>query len=265
MLGLKSLRIPQSEILDRMLSAWYTVKNKGLTWTPEGGNYPYKASPKFIHNLMMMTDTLDASEGKPLLAFFKKSKIRDMEMLRTEAGQRRSLSQLTCTDTGQITGDVETAISKMDALLPLDQLAQMHWFQAEGWRWSELKPTSKGTWDLFNDNQRDRLKLAEHTVSFWSKETRRWFHGATIRNRIPPLSSSNDTLQSPATTEGFDPKAGWSDTTMIQWDHAESEPTLDMSQRHDTGRNINTTRIRRQSTPDRTHTWSTQAFHTLQE
>ncbi|KAL3675644.1 hypothetical protein R1sor_025592 [Riccia sorocarpa] len=84
LLGSSALRIPLSPTLNRMLGIWFKIKDK-LTWVPECGTHPTAATPRFIHALLIKTETVDEEEGRALLS---------LSLLQSKDSQHRQTSRL---------------------------------------------------------------------------------------------------------------------------------------------------------------------------
>ncbi|KAL3702106.1 hypothetical protein R1sor_020128 [Riccia sorocarpa] len=197
MLGLKTIRTPLSTTLDRLLKTWFSVKKK-LSWTPEGGSYPRQASLRFIHNLLLQTDTVDKEEGSALLALFKKAKIHNTMQIVDADGQRTTLTNFCQLNQVLITAASQTGLDKFETLLPYEDAADIQWHNAQGWRWEGMQTPAKGPWSLSTSqwrklvhkhhddtkNLNTRWELNDKAECWRQRWVNLWTGGATNRTKI---------------------------------------------------------------------------------
>ncbi|KAL3686789.1 hypothetical protein R1sor_013098 [Riccia sorocarpa] len=96
----------------------------------------------------IVSETVDEEEGRALLSLFPKARIPNTDRLLDLHCNITSLRN-SCTTQGiSISQQDDTALNKLEALLPHDQTDNISWNQAQGWRSSGIKETSKGAWNL---------------------------------------------------------------------------------------------------------------------
>ncbi|KAL3696899.1 hypothetical protein R1sor_010975 [Riccia sorocarpa] len=157
LLGLNALRIPDSQVLDRMLRSWFKVK-KHLGWNPDNGHFPITTTPTFAINLLQMTDTADAEEINALKVVFRKTKIFSFADLQDNESRPSTIHHYCNTKGILITLQAEiTATNKIEAILPIFEAGPIQWHQAAGWFWRGLQGDVKSPWKLSTHQWRHLL------------------------------------------------------------------------------------------------------------
>ncbi|KAL3700949.1 hypothetical protein R1sor_018971 [Riccia sorocarpa] len=136
MLGLNSLKTPQSQILNRMLGSWFKVKKK-LAWRPDEGPHPTSASPLFITNTFQTTQTADVQEARSISHLCRKAKVSNLNQFHDNAGDNISIVDFCNTRAITLTETQTIAVSKMETVFPPDEKQEMEWHRANGWVWPD--------------------------------------------------------------------------------------------------------------------------------
>ncbi|KAL3696875.1 hypothetical protein R1sor_010951 [Riccia sorocarpa] len=156
LLGLKALRIPSSNILDRMLKCWFKMKRR-LTWQPDRGPYPENATPRLVLSIIQSTDTADLHEIKELQTLLRKLKLKQLSELTKAPDQVYMLHELATAKGISISDSLVIAMNKMQTLFPANEAAPITWAEAMGWKWAEGPTTAGPPWKLTSTQWRQLL------------------------------------------------------------------------------------------------------------
>ncbi|KAL3679870.1 hypothetical protein R1sor_022826 [Riccia sorocarpa] len=194
LLGLKALRVPSSNILDRMLKCWFKMKRR-LTLQPDRGPYPENATPRLVLNILQSTDTADLHEINELQTLLRKLNLKQFSELSKAPGQVYTLHELATAKGISISDSLDIAMNKMQTLFSANETAPITWAEAMGWKWAEGPTTTGPPWKLTSAQWRhllynckdenakinDKWEAQDNNQTWKSRWSQLWSGAATSR------------------------------------------------------------------------------------
>ncbi|KAL3680699.1 hypothetical protein R1sor_023655 [Riccia sorocarpa] len=197
LLGLKTLKIPGSSILNRMLKAWFKVRKK-QTWNPDNGDFPADVTPMLAIAILDQTGTNDTNDKKNIITVCRKLKIQNFKQLRRADGTYDSLTQCCLIKGITLSVQQQVTLNKIETILPPHQMTGAEWHESRCWRWDPNITGKPYCWGLSTrqwrtllytvkeDNQdlNSRWDLSNADNNWTSRWIKLWSGSTTFRKII---------------------------------------------------------------------------------